>query len=154
MFRSEIMGSARSLTDYRLHAIKKGFDLAGEEGRIGYWKEARRVLLEIQEALEREEYLKKIAGEIDVALEVLRGDLENIKKGSFPEERAKGKKVQAQEERKKFSLKELVERELLSCVLHNPLIWISLKAGNQCRKIHRGAIPGNCRYCFSTGAAG
>ena len=127
VFRSEIMGNASSLTDYRLHAIKKRFDLAGEEGRIGYWKEARRVLLEIQEVLEREEYLKKIAGEIDVALEVLRGDLENIKKGSFAEERTKGKKAQAQEARKKFSLKELVERELLSCVLHNPRYLDQLK---------------------------
>ncbi len=127
VFRSEIMGNARSLTDYRLHAIKKRFDLAGEEGRIGYWKEARRVLLEIQEVLEREEYLKKIAGEIDVALEVLRGDLENIKKSSFAEERTKGKKAQAQEARKKISLKELVERELLSCVLHNPRYLDELK---------------------------
>ena len=127
VFRSEIMGNASSLTDYRLHAIKKRFDLAGEEGRIGYWKEARRVLLEIQEVLEREEYLKKIAGEIDVALEVLRGDLENIKKSSFAEERTKGKKAQAQEARKKISLKELVERELLSCVLHNPRYLDQLK---------------------------
>ena len=127
VFRSEIMGNASSLTDYRLHAIKKRFDLAGEEGRIGYWKEARRVLLEIQEVLEREEYLKKIAGEIDVALEVLRGDLENIKKSSFAEERTKGKKAQAQEARKKISLKELVERELLSCVLHNPRYLDELK---------------------------
>ena len=53
--------------------------------------------------------------------------MENIKKGSFAEERAKGKKAQAQEARKKFSLKELVERELLSCVLHNPRYLDQLK---------------------------
>lgn len=118
VFRQEILGKARSYVDYSLFTIKKKHDLTKKEERIEYWKEARRVLGEIQEVVEREEHLKKIAEEIGVPLEVLRGDLENIKH-SF-QVAGRGKKAEAQEAGKTASLKELVERELLSCVLQHP----------------------------------
>jgi DNA primase len=127
IFRQDILQQARSLVDYRLYTIKKRHDLAKEEGRVNYWKEARKVLGEIQEALEREEYLKKIAVEIDVSLEVLRGDLENIIR-SFP---AAEKKATVKEAaRKSVSLKELVERELLSCIFQYPRYMRELRELN------------------------
>ncbi|RJX27679.1 MAG: DNA primase [Dethiobacter sp.] len=127
VFHQEILQQARSLVDYRLFTIKKRHDLKKEEGRVNYWKEARKVLGEIQETLEREEYLKKIAGEIDVSLEVLRGDLENIIR-SFP---AVGKKAVVKEAApKSVSLKELVERELFTCIFKSSRYLKELKKLN------------------------
>jgi len=118
VFRREILAQARPFIDYRLYSVKKNYDLEQEKGRVEYWKEARKILNEIQVAVEREEYLKKIASEINVSLEVLRGDLENTIQG-FPNKK-KGKKGILQEASKGASLKELVEKELLSCILRQP----------------------------------
>ncbi len=116
-FRREILEGARPLVDHRLYVIKKSYNLSQEKGRVDYWKESRKILGEVREAVEREEYLKKIASEISVSLEVLREDLENTIR-SFPNIK-KGKK-DTLKERKDVSLKKLVERELLSCILHYP----------------------------------
>lgn len=124
-FRREILGRARPLVDYRLYIIKKQHDLAEEKGRVGYWKKSRTVLGEIREAVEREEHLKKIASEINISLEVLRGDLENIIRGFSNKETEK--KAPLKEKQRGTTLKELVERELISCVLHYPGYMETLK---------------------------
>jgi DNA primase len=118
-FKGEILEGALPLIDHSLYAVNKKFDLKKKEGRLSYWKEARLILAEIPEALEREEYLKKIAQEINVSLEVLRGDLEKIIKGDRIS-RGKGptfKKTVHNE----VSLKELAEKELLSSLLQYPV---------------------------------
>lgn len=123
-FRREILGKAASSVDFTLFTIKKKHDLTKKEGRIEYWKEARRVLEEMQEAVEREEYLKKIGEEIGVSLEVLRGDLENNKSSL----KVVGiDKKEVQETGKAVSLKGLVEREFLSCLLQHPHYLKELK---------------------------
>ncbi|HHT46348.1 MAG TPA: DNA primase [Firmicutes bacterium] len=116
-FRSEILEKARPIIKYRLYTIKKKHDLQKEEERIEYWKESRKILAGISETLEREQYLKKIAKEINVSLEVLRGDLEKIihsnslKRGIVYKESKSDNNI---------SLRELVERELITCIIHYP----------------------------------
>ncbi|NMB35854.1 MAG: DNA primase [Firmicutes bacterium] len=116
-FREDILSSAKSLTGYRLAMAKKQHNPDTKEGRINYWKEARDILKEVEEILEREEYLKIIAGEINASLEVLREDLEN-KLRSFHTQN-KNTVIKAVKDNN-VSLREKVERELLSCVIRFP----------------------------------
>jgi DNA primase len=131
-FKEEVLEGALPLIDYSIFSIKKKFDLKKKEDRLGYWKETRQILAEIPEALEREEYLKKIAQEINVSLEVLKGDLEKIIKGEYF---LQGKGPAFKETvHNEISLKELAEKELLSCLLHYPCygkdIWNEIKPEN------------------------
>ena len=124
-FREEILQPARFLTDYRLSLSKRRHNLEEEEGRINYWKEAREILGDLQETLEREEYLKKTAGEINVSLEVLREDLENKIRSFSPESK---KKVRKSVKKCNISLKELAERELLSYLICYPHYLTGLRS--------------------------
>ncbi len=114
MFRGEVLERAMPLIEYRLFVARKKFDLNKEEGRANYWKEARKILLEIDETVEREGYLQKIAREIDISLEVLRGDLEKHNK------RVISRKSPETQGDQKTSLREKAEEEILSCLLQHP----------------------------------
>jgi hypothetical protein len=67
--------------------------------------------------LEREDFLKKIAGEIGISLEVLRGDLEKslLRKGMS----RKSPGIVSDKMDKGLCVKELAEKELLSSVLQD-----------------------------------
>jgi len=132
-FRREILDEALPLVEYQISRFKKGVNLQKKEDRLQYWQKTRGILEDLTETLEREEYLKKIAGEIDVALEVLRGDLEKsiVNKqrrlsGSFSG--TKNSKVLPDKTTKNlnadqgFTIKEMAERELLSSVLQDPVL--------------------------------
>ncbi|HAP32592.1 MAG TPA: hypothetical protein DCQ14_06035, partial [Firmicutes bacterium] len=79
----EILAKSLTILEYRLHMLKKSFDLQKDEERLAFWQKARLQLARSTEAVEREAQLKKIAVEIGSSLEVLRGDLEKIIQG-FP----------------------------------------------------------------------
>ena len=136
-FRQEVLLPAGSPTDYRLGVCKKRYNLKEKEGRISYWREARKVIGDLRGNLEREEYLKKVAGEINVSLEVLREDLEN-KIRSFSTQG----KVTAMNDVKKdnVSPRELVEKELLSYLIRYP---------NYLKELHAQKIDVDT---FSTGS--
>jgi len=124
-FRRDVLDEARSLIGYRLFSIKKKSDLQKEEERLHYWQEARRILADLTEPVERDEYLKKIAGELGISLEVLRGDLEKSSSGS-KRSLKKSQKVFSEEKEINLTLKELAEKELLSSVLQNPALNMEL----------------------------
>ncbi len=144
-FREAILNKARSVVDYQLYTIKKDLDLQKEEGRVTYWKEARKILARIEEPLEREEYLKKIAAEINVSLEVLRGDLEK----NIEESYLKEKKAFPQEKKSAgISPKEQVEQELLSGILQYPQhaeeVWRHIGPADFTSEIYRQVA--DCLY--------
>ena len=116
-FRRDVLDKARSLVGYKLFSIKKKKDLKKEEDRLHYWTEARKILADLTEPLERDEYLKKIAGEIGTSLEVLRGDLEKSSLGS--RRSLKRSKGFSKDQNTGIKLKELAEKEL-SSVLQDP----------------------------------
>lgn len=124
-FRRDVLEKARSLVGYQLYSIKKRKNLQKEDDRLHYWQEARQILAALPEPLERDEYLKKIAAELGISLEVLRGDLEKSSLGikrSFKNSR----KVFTEEKNTNVSLKELAEKELLSSVLQDPALGTEL----------------------------
>ncbi len=127
-FREDILLPAKSLTDYRLTMIKKQHNLSTKEGRITYWREARATLKEVGEALEREEYLKNIAGEINVSLEVLREDLENKIRSFYTQNKHTTLKAIKAARNNSVSLRDMAERELLSCIIRYPQYFGELYA--------------------------
>lgn len=124
-FRKDVLGKARSLVGYQLFSIKKNSSLQKEEDRLHYWQEARKILADLPEPLERDEYLKKIAVEINTSLEVLRGDLEKSSLGSKRSLKS-SRKVFSAGKNTSVTLKELAEKELLSSVLQNPALSAEL----------------------------
>ena len=119
-FCRDILDKAKSLIEYQVSLYKKNLNLQKEEDRLQYWREARRILAELPEMLEREYYLKKIAGEIGISLEVLRGDLEkSIARKGTPEKKPH---IQTEKTDQGLNIKELAEKELLSSVLQDPAL--------------------------------
>ncbi len=116
-FQQNILEAALPLVEYQLYLLKKKNDLSTEEGRVNYWKSARKILAALSEPVEKEEYLKKIGEEINVSLEVLRGDLEKIIRGG-----SKSRKQVSQKSASNTTVtpREKVEKELLSCLLREP----------------------------------
>lgn len=113
----EILAKPLTVLDYRLHMLKKSFDLQKDEERLAFWQKARPLLAGSAEAVERDAQLKKIAVEIGSSLEVLRGDLEKIiqgyplKKNVVPLKEKEGEKLPPHG---------LLEKELLSSLLQHP----------------------------------
>ena len=116
-FQQNILEAALPLVEYQLYLLKKKNDLSTEEGRVNYWKSARKILAALSEPVEKEEYLKKIGEEINVSLEVLRGDLEKIIRGT---RRSRGQESQKSASNTTVTPREKVEKELLSCLLREP----------------------------------
>ncbi len=118
-FQENILEKALPLLEYRLFMLKKIYDLKREEGRVNYWKSARKVLATLSEPVEKETYLKKIAEEINVPLEVLRGDLEKIIAGQRKAD--SGQKVKrSSSSNPSVSPREMAEKELLACLMREP----------------------------------
>ncbi len=118
-FQENILEKALPLLEYRLFMLKKIYDLRREEGRVNYWKSARKVLATLSEPVEKETYLKKIAEEINVPLEVLRGDLEKIIAGQRKAD--SGQKVKrSSSSNPSVSPREVAEKELLACLMREP----------------------------------
>ncbi len=124
-FKEEVLGKARPLVDYQLYSIRKENSLQKEEDRLLYWQKARKILANLSEPLEKDEYLKKIAVEMGTPLEVLRGDLEKSSLGSRRSLKNSRRAFPAGKDTG-TSLKELAERELLSSVLQNPALSAEL----------------------------
>ncbi len=118
-FQKNILEKALPQLEYRLFMIKNNLDLQKEEGRVNYWKSARKVLATLSEPVEKETYLKKIAEEISVPLEVLRGDLEKIIEGQRKAESAQ-KVKRSSSSHSMVSPREVAEKELLACLMREP----------------------------------
>lgn len=82
-----LMEAALPLTSYRLNKIKEKYDLDRMEDRLGYIQEAMPVLVSINNRLEKEEYLKEMAEELDVSEGALRTEIKKFTQKQRKEER-------------------------------------------------------------------
>ncbi|SHM06161.1 DNA primase [Caldanaerovirga acetigignens] len=67
----ELVKSAQNFIDYRLNSAKKGLDLKSQEGKLKFIKRAVLILAEIEDGVERELYVQKISGELNIPKSVL-----------------------------------------------------------------------------------
>ena len=65
-FNNIINGSGNDL-DYRLSKLRSGFDMASPQGRLGYLNEAVKLLASIDNPMERDIYVSRLADETEVA---------------------------------------------------------------------------------------
>lgn len=79
----KLIGNAAPLVEYQLSKIKERSKTAPDEGRLRYMAEALALLQQVANLVERDFYLKKVAEEIGVSEEALRGELKKSgKKGN------------------------------------------------------------------------
>lgn len=71
----DILEKSSTFLDYQLDAAKWGLDLATREGRLNYWRKAKPILLDLNDLVEREDYLKKVASVLKVPPDVVRKEL-------------------------------------------------------------------------------
>lgn len=81
---SELIENALPLTDYKLEAAKKGFDLTSTEGKVDYIRKAAEILRTLS-PVEAEVYIKKLAdttgiSESAIRLEYNGNDIQHIKR--------------------------------------------------------------------------
>ncbi len=76
----EVLQNAQPLVDYRLNNIKRKHDLERPEGKILFIKEVLPVLDSINNMVEKDEYLKRLAEELNISEEALRAELKKFKR--------------------------------------------------------------------------
>lgn len=74
----KLIDEARPLTAYRLHNIKKKYDLTRTGDKLSFIQEAMPVLSSINNRLEKEEYLKEVAEELDISEGALRAEIKKF----------------------------------------------------------------------------
>lgn len=93
---SRILAESLLLFDYQLTTLAEQHDLATTEGRLRFTEKVLDLLAGIDQAVEREEYLKKAADLLKVPVETLRSDLRK----SFSQVRARNKPQELQRGRR------------------------------------------------------
>jgi DNA primase len=80
---NEKMVQARSVTDFKLDILKKGYDLKDEDQRAEYAQEASKIVSQVESAVQRERYTARLNKETGFSVESLKAqagepDKENI----------------------------------------------------------------------------
>ena len=77
-FRTLIERSGNQI-EYRLSQIENGFDLKTDEGRVGYLKEASRLIASLPSSVDREVYGMRAAERAGVSAEAVRGEVDRAR---------------------------------------------------------------------------
>ncbi|WP_282198002.1 DNA primase [Collibacillus ludicampi] len=75
-FERMIRDRSMSVTSFKLQKLREESQLSTQEGRIRFLTEAVRIISELKSPVERESYLRQLAGEFDVSLESLSMEVE------------------------------------------------------------------------------
>lgn len=75
---ARVLADAKPLIDYKLHLAVSSCDRSTVEGRVNAAREAARVLATIESAVERSEYTRKVASELEIDPDALNKDVEAI----------------------------------------------------------------------------
>ena len=77
-FTKEVLPSYITATAFKLQFLRKDFSLNDESERIKYITKALEIIADLDQAIERETYLKGLAEEFQLSLQSLKNDLKNI----------------------------------------------------------------------------
>lgn len=75
---ARVLADAKPLIDYKLHLAVSSCDGSTVEGRVNAAREAARVLATIESAVERSEYTRKVASELEIDPDALSKDVEAL----------------------------------------------------------------------------
>ncbi|MCD5323605.1 MULTISPECIES: DNA primase [Pontibacillus] len=79
-FRKHVLEAAVTYTGFMINHLKQGFNLNNEGDRIQYIERVLDEISKISKPLERDHYLRELAGEYDLSLEVLEQEIINRRK--------------------------------------------------------------------------
>ncbi len=82
----ELLENAEPLLQYRIRIIKEKYNLNQPEGKLLFVKEVMSVIHSVENVLERDEYLKKLAEETDISEKALRTELRKYGKAQTNKE--------------------------------------------------------------------
>ncbi|KXG78500.1 DNA primase [Fervidicola ferrireducens] len=122
----ELVKSAQNFIDYRLNSAKKGLDLKSQDGKLKFIKRAVLILAEIEDGVERELYVQKISGELNIPKNALYEDVNKIRTQSvMPNIGLKYKNSQLRDNNKELTKIKImsgfhkVERNLLKMMIED-----------------------------------
>ena len=75
---SVLLQGSEGSTDYALSNAKAGLDLTAEAGRVEYLKRAVGVLASVENTIEREVYISKVASEQNIPKEAVKNEIESL----------------------------------------------------------------------------
>ena len=76
----QIIGSALNDTEFALERVKKKYDISTEDGKLNYMNDAVEVLAEIGNAIERDLYTSRLAGETGVEKQSVEAQVSKARK--------------------------------------------------------------------------
>ncbi|MEW5865863.1 MAG: DNA primase [Bacillota bacterium] len=91
---SRALSNARSLLDYKLHVVVSRADRARIDGKVEAAREVARVLAQVESAVERAEYARKAARDLEVSEDALVRDVETLVKTAYRGEQRRRTPVQ------------------------------------------------------------
>lgn len=71
----EVVRKSEGITDYKITALKKTFDLSNVEQKVDFTKAASEVLLKIKNPIEQEAYIKKVSDESGISEDSIKAEI-------------------------------------------------------------------------------
>ncbi|NLJ80221.1 MAG: hypothetical protein GX335_04265, partial [Firmicutes bacterium] len=121
------LAAAVPFMEYRINRIISQYDLETREGKLAASTELVNILAQLDKAVEREEYIRYAAQRLRVSVQALAEDVgkkAGIDSHMAVENRHNNRRMP---KRRKILGDELVEREVLRCLLHEPNVLEDLK---------------------------
>ncbi|MCI5747105.1 DNA primase [Eubacterium pyruvativorans] len=88
----KLIDGALPYADYKLDSAKRHFDLASSEGRVGYLKEAARIIASL-DPVEQEEYRSRVAADMHVSVGALTREVAEVRGGEARDDRFRGRRL-------------------------------------------------------------
>ncbi len=84
-----LLDGSRSVTDFLLMQAKEKYDLSLPADKVNYIKEITGVLASLPSPVERDVYLRKLSGELDISFEAMKAQVESLLKSRKRREETK-----------------------------------------------------------------
>ncbi len=72
---SSVLDKAKSVTDFKIGALKKAYDLKDVDQKVDFTKAASEVLLKIRNPIEQEAYIKKVSDETGISEDSIKAEI-------------------------------------------------------------------------------
>ena len=72
---SSVLDKAKSVTDFKIGALKKAYDLKDVDQKVDFTRAASEVLLKIRNPIEKEAYIKKVSDETGISEDSIKAEI-------------------------------------------------------------------------------
>ncbi|MEE1185783.1 MAG: DNA primase [Acutalibacteraceae bacterium] len=127
-----LLDGASNDIEYKLFSIKNKFDISTENGKWQYLKECAKILASVNDAIARQVYAGKIAGECNIATDVLLREIDTLVKKNYytQKKRFEQKTISNDGHKTKLDLIQMknlradsAEKMLISILIKSPKVY-------------------------------